>query len=130
MTFNDPKTREAKVVFAGIAPLTKGTTVHLEYPRIGQRLGGIQLDEGRWLNPDRIRLPSQGITYVARDGDHIIGPFHWTGRSQGMVEAVIRGCEVDSEVQQTYFLIDIIAERIVNPNGIITPHSQVAKIEI
>ena len=119
MTFNR-KNREAKVVFAGLAPLTKGTVVHLEYPRIGDRLGETAVPERSWLNPDRMRLPSHGITHIARECDRVVGPFHWIGRSNGLIEAVIRSCEVDSEVGQSYFLVDIVAEHVVAPSGTIS----------
>ena len=118
MTFN-LRTREAKIIFAGLAPLSKGTVVHLEYPRVGDRLGEIESMEGRWLNPDRMRLPSNGITYVARDSDKVVGPFHWTGRSMGVVEVVVRACEVDAEVGQSYILVDIVAEHLTNQAGTI-----------
>jgi len=120
VTFDSPRVHQAKVVFAGIAPLSKGTAVHLEYPRIGERLGGIQPEDTHWLNPGRMRLPGLGITYVARESDQITGPFQWTGRSRGLVEAIVRACEVDGEVQQTYLLVDVIAERIIDPNAVVT----------
>ena len=116
------------MIFAGLAPLTKGTVVHLEYPRVGDRLGEIQAVEGRWLNADRMRLPSHGITYVAKECGRVIGPFHWTGRSQGLIEVVVRSCEVDAEVGQSYLLVDVVAEHVVNPSGTIS--SQQPKVGI
>lgn len=121
MTFNR-KNREAKVVFAGLAPLTKGTVVHLEYPRIGDRLGENSVAENSWLNPNRMRLPSHGITHIARDSECVEGPFHWTGRSKGLIEAVVRSCEVDAEVGQSYFLVDVVAEHVIAPSGTISSH--------
>jgi hypothetical protein len=115
--------REAKVVFAGAAPLSKGTAIHLEYPRTGQKLGAIAEDNKQWLNPNLIKLPSANIVYIAREADIINGPYQWTGRSQGMIEAIVRNCQVDEELGHTILDVDIVAERQINVQGQVMTHN-------
>ena len=103
--------REANIVFAGAVPLAKGTAILLEYPRTGVRLGVLTEENKTWLNPSRILATSPNIMYIARESG-AVGAFHWTGSSQGFVEAVVRRCEIDFELSQTVMEVDILAERV------------------
>lgn len=111
--------KEASVVVAGIAPLAKGCALYLEYPRYGTRLG-VAENGTTWFNSDRILLPANNIIYTFRDSRSLESTFRWHGRSEGIVEAVVRKCTVDTELQQTCFDVDILAVRQVSAEGVVT----------
>lgn len=111
--------RQAKVVFGGMAPIPKGSMLHLEYPRIGQKPGTESGSIAVWLSPDRILLPSVNIIYSARcDGP--LGSIQWKERSSAVFEVVVRKCVIDSDTLQTYLDVDVVAERLVSLDGKIT----------
>lgn len=97
--------------------MSKGVIIHLECPRVGTKLGGVPEGGGVWLTSDRLVLPSLSITHISRDADGPVGSFQWNGRTSGIVEAVVRNCVSDAETHQTYYDVDLIAERRIATDG-------------
>lgn len=114
------QSKQAKIVFSGFAPVAKGIMIHLECPRIGSKLGCIPEDSALWLSSERLLVPGLNIVHISRDTEAPSGAFHWQGRTSGIIEAIVRKCISDGETQQTYFEVDVIAERQISQSGEVT----------